>query len=214
MDRRHFDALTRRFVARPSRRAALSALLGAGLAGLTAPAAARKKRKGRKKPRCLTAFTCCGTDEATCLARCCSGRVGVLTAACEGQLHCARSQPGEPCASANDCQFLDRGACVSGVCVADCAKPETCCGPDEATCQARCCSRENGFGGIACGGDGQCGYSQPRDRCGIDDDCVNADKGLAECRAGHCCARLGGECFSAADCCTAGAVCDDFECSA
>jgi hypothetical protein len=46
VDRRAFDALTRRLVETPSRRGALKALLGAGMAGLAEAAVGARKRRG------------------------------------------------------------------------------------------------------------------------------------------------------------------------
>lgn len=54
MDREHFDALTRLFAANPTRRAALGALLAAGLAGASGRAEAKPNVRNRTKRKTHT----------------------------------------------------------------------------------------------------------------------------------------------------------------
>jgi hypothetical protein len=87
MHREPFDALTRRVAATPSRRAALAALLGTGLAGVLEAGTFAKKGKKRKKacPRCPT---CPTSSECPCPG----GRLkltnGTCAVTCTGEPDC------------------------------------------------------------------------------------------------------------------------------
>lgn len=88
---------------------------------------------------CLTAFTCCGFNEAVCRASCCTGQLGLGLTVCGGQFNCAGSSPGGLCATDNDCP--QPGVCRAGSCCSfrngRCDTAANCCTAG-ATCAAVC----------------------------------------------------------------------------